>query len=115
MPWESRGRNCSTRLSVRTPRRDRGIKKQRRRTPARRLPMARFDGGRRDFAMGMLLAPLLGVAEVGSADAEATEFEPDRGPVRLLVGFTAGGTNDILARAIAPALGRALGASVVVE
>lgn len=39
---------------------------------------------------------------------------PDR-PIRLVVGYTPGGSNDIVARIIAPPLGEALGTSVVVE
>ena len=36
-------------------------------------------------------------------------------PIRLIVGFPPGGSNDIIARYIAPKLGEALGAQVVVE
>ena len=36
-------------------------------------------------------------------------------PVRLLVGFAAGGTNDLIAREIAPKFGEMLGTSVVVD
>jgi tripartite-type tricarboxylate transporter receptor subunit TctC len=49
------------------------------------------------------------------AQEPPTAFGRDGRTVRLLVGFAAGGTNDILARAIAPKLSDALGVSVVVE
>src|SRR6476646_5228622 len=37
------------------------------------------------------------------------------GPIRLLVGFAAGGSSDVLARSVAKALSEGLGQSVVVE
>jgi tripartite-type tricarboxylate transporter receptor subunit TctC len=45
--------------------------------------------------------------------AQAQKY-PSR-PVRMVVGFSAGGATDIIARAIAPGLTEALGQSVVIE
>jgi tripartite-type tricarboxylate transporter receptor subunit TctC len=45
--------------------------------------------------------------------AQAQQF-PNK-PIRILIPFTAGGTNDILARTLAPKLGEALGQSVIVD
>lgn len=58
---------------------------------------------------------LLGVLAAAAAGARAEGSVIGSRPVRLLVGFAPGGTNDILARAIAPNFGDALGATVVVE
>ena len=55
-------------------------------------------------------AALLGVAYLAAAQAPY----PAR-PIRFLVGFPPGGTNDIVARAIAPKLSEYLGQSVVIE
>jgi tripartite-type tricarboxylate transporter receptor subunit TctC len=62
---------------------------------------------RRSFlalALGAALAPALGVAQ----DLNAK-------PIRMIVGYPPGGSNDIVARIVAPKLAEALGATVVVE
>jgi tripartite-type tricarboxylate transporter receptor subunit TctC len=60
---------------------------------------------RRQLAFALLAAPLA---------ARAQAAWPSRA-VRIVVPFAAGGTTDILARALAPELQRALGQSVIVE
>ncbi len=57
------------------------------------------------------LAAMLFSALAGQASAQDW---PQR-PVRMLVGFGAGGGTDILARVVAPAMGSALGQPVVIE
>jgi tripartite-type tricarboxylate transporter receptor subunit TctC len=64
------------------------------------------------FAARSVLALLLAVA--GVAQTEAQENYPNR-PIRLIVGFGAGGPTDIPARFVADKLGAALGQPVVVE
>lgn len=59
-----------------------------------------------------LLAAVLAVA--GAAPSTAQEQYPNR-PIRLIVGFGAGGPTDIPARFVAEKLGAALGQPVVVE
>ncbi|WP_144636134.1 Bug family tripartite tricarboxylate transporter substrate binding protein [Bordetella genomosp. 13] len=49
-----------------------------------------------------------------AAPALAADAFPNK-PIRLVVGYPPGGSNDIAARIIAPELGQALGVSVVVE
>lgn len=61
--------------------------------------------------MLVLRIALLALCTIGSAHAQAY---PDK-PIRLVVGFTAGGPTDLPARAIADKLGAALGQRVVVE
>src|SRR3990170_86859 len=58
----------------------------------------------------LALSLLLGAAQPALAQAPY----PAR-PIRFLVGFPPGGTNDIVARAIAPKLSEYLGQSVVIE
>jgi tripartite-type tricarboxylate transporter receptor subunit TctC len=53
-------------------------------------------------------------AGAGSSNAAAEGF-PGHRPIRLIVGYPPGGSNDIVARIIAPALGQALDTAVVVE
>ena len=59
---------------------------------------------------------LLGVALAALAPlaAQSAENYPNR-PIRVLVGYAAGGVNDLVARAIAPGLSARLGQQVVVE
>ncbi|MBM3589203.1 MAG: tripartite tricarboxylate transporter substrate binding protein [Alphaproteobacteria bacterium] len=61
---------------------------------------------KRDLLAGLALLPL-------AKPALAQEY-PSR-PIRLLVGFAAGGSTDVLARAIAPRLQALLGQPVVIE
>jgi len=56
-----------------------------------------------------LMAATLGASFSAWAQAFPT------GPVTMVVGFTPGGSNDVIARTIAPKLGEALGVNVVVE
>jgi tripartite-type tricarboxylate transporter receptor subunit TctC len=68
---------------------------------------------------GLLAAlPLLPAAGTAAALAQGTaappEWSPDR-PIRMLVGFAAGGSTDTTARIIGQAIGPGLGQQVVVE
>jgi len=58
-----------------------------------------------------LLAPVLLIA---AAPAALSQTYPAK-PIRFIVGFPPGGTNDIVARVLAPKLGEYLGQQVVVE
>src|SRR3970040_1507473 len=65
----------------------------------------------------LALSLLLGAGPPAFAQAPSTgsgQAYPAR-PIRFLVGFPPGGTNDIVARAIAPKLSEYLGQSVVIE
>ena len=74
--------------------------------------MAEFQVSRREkrssgvIGYALVLAAVMGVAH-------AQEY-PSK-PVRLIIGFPPGGSNDIVARILAPKLGELLGAQVVVE
>ncbi len=63
---------------------------------------------RRDFALA------LGAAAAAAAPAFAQSAWPNK-PVRIVVPFAAGGTTDLLARAIAPELSRAFGQQFIVD
>lgn len=70
----------------------------------------RFTRGGRFRALRNVLACALTAVSLG---AEAQAFPT--GPITIVVGFTPGGSNDVIARAIAPKLGEILGVTVVVE
>ncbi len=60
----------------------------------------------RKFVLAVLLA-------VGAGACQAQSFPAK--PIRILIPFTAGGTNDILARTLGPRLSEALGQPVIVD
>ncbi|UUZ78116.1 tripartite tricarboxylate transporter substrate binding protein [Polaromonas sp. P1(28)-13] len=61
-----------------------------------------------------LLPLLTAVASLASTGALAADPFPSK-PVRILVGFSPGGSNDIVARLIAPKLSEALGQQVLID
>ena len=60
---------------------------------------------------GVISSALVVAAVMGTAHAQEYPFRP----VRLVIGFPPGGSNDIVARILAPKLGELLGTQVVVE
>jgi len=66
------------------------------------------------FATRLALLPVALACAVGAVSASAAEQYPTR-PIRWLVPFTAGGTADLLARALGPKLTEAWGQTVVID
>ncbi|MDO8277759.1 MAG: tripartite tricarboxylate transporter substrate binding protein, partial [Burkholderiaceae bacterium] len=64
-------------------------------------------------ARRLVCATLAACALAGAGTVLAQDF-PTK-PIRLVVGYPPGGSNDIVARIIAPPLGEALGTQVIVE
>jgi tripartite-type tricarboxylate transporter receptor subunit TctC len=62
----------------------------------------------------LTVVALLGAPRAGLAQAPANDSYPDR-TIRLIVGFAAGGGNDIIARIIGQKLQESLGQTVIVE
>ena len=71
-----------------------------------------IDTPRRQSLRAIAAAFALRLGAAGAAQAQATW--PTK-PVRIVVPFAAGGTTDILARAIAPELGKAFGQQFIVD
>jgi tripartite-type tricarboxylate transporter receptor subunit TctC len=69
--------------------------------------------GRAARGIALALAALVGAAS-GTASAQDAGNYPNR-PIRLIVGFAAGGGNDLFARLVGQKLGEYLGQNIVVE
>src|SRR5262245_51196894 len=63
-------------------------------------------------AVACLLA--LGVTASATAQGDAAKNFPTR-PVRIIIGFAAGGGNDLIVRVLVPRLSEAFGQSVIIE
>ena len=57
---------------------------------------------------------VLGVALATSAQVDAAQAYPSK-PIRIVVGFPPGGSNDVIARILGPRLSEALGGHVIIE
>ena len=79
--------------------------------------MKNFDPARRLLIARTALASLAAVsaAHVFAAPGDQAKADFSGKPVRIIVPFTAGGSSDIIARAITAPLAEALGTSVIVE
>jgi len=78
---------------------------------ARQLRVDTRRGHRRNLAAGFAAALMLSMGSIGDAQAQSY---PTR-PVRVIVAFTAGGTTDILARAVSQKLSDSLKQPFVIE
>jgi tripartite-type tricarboxylate transporter receptor subunit TctC len=81
--------------------------------------MARTNRARRWATLGAGLAFMLSVAacggNIGGGDEPATGEEYPSGPVRMLIGQDAGGSTDLIGRAVADEASKALGVPITVE
>ena len=62
----------------------------------------------------LALAPLLGIAHIPSASAQAASAYPVK-PIRIIVPYAPGGSTDVLFRIFAPRLGEVLGQQAVID
>jgi tripartite-type tricarboxylate transporter receptor subunit TctC len=76
--------------------------------------MKRFERGTRaTFLRSSVLALVAGCCFLAGTPAQAQSY-PSR-PIKLVVGFPPGGSNDVVARIIAPRMGDILGQSIVID
>ena len=73
--------------------------------------MSLYFEKRRGF---LVLLTALACCAVGVANAQTNASWPDK-PIKIIVGYSAGGATDILARLVAVKMGNTLGQSVIVE
>ncbi|WPG41322.1 tripartite tricarboxylate transporter substrate binding protein [Variovorax sp. EBFNA2] len=66
------------------------------------------------FFPKLLSVLVVGTVCLGTAAAQGVDAFPSK-PVKILVGFSPGGSNDVVARLIAPELSKGLGQSILIE
>ncbi|MFQ6722149.1 tripartite tricarboxylate transporter substrate-binding protein, partial [Bordetella pertussis] len=74
-----------------------------------------MKGYARENRRRTLLAAALAGCLLAGGTAHADESGADKRPIRLIVGFSAGGYTDVIARILAEQLGHSLNRSVIVE
>src|ERR1043165_1271300 len=89
---------------------------RRRRGPARRTTRRRSDSGEATMRQAMVRRIVRAAVLAGAVVmAPAATYAQSTKPIRLVIGFAAGGPTDVMARIVGAKMGELLGQQVVIE